>query len=44
MYRQIELSQTLLINTQSKNLASQNKKIIAFEFGQPPFMPPKSVL
>jgi len=26
MYRQGEVSQTLLINTQSKNLASQNKK------------------
>ncbi|MDR9456940.1 MAG: pyridoxal phosphate-dependent aminotransferase [Salegentibacter sp.] len=44
MYRQVEVSQTLLINTQSKNLAVQNKKVIAFGFGQSPFMPPKSVL
>jgi len=44
MYRQIEESQTLLINTQSKDLELQNKKIIKFGFGQSPFMPPKFVL
>jgi len=44
MYRQIEESQTLLINTQSKDLELQNKKIIKFGFGQSPFMPPKLVL
>lgn len=44
MFRQIEESQTLLINTQSKELELQNKKIIKFGFGQSPFMPPKSVL
>jgi aspartate aminotransferase len=44
MFKQVEESQTLLINTQSKNLASQNKKIIKFGFGQSPFLPPKNVL
>ncbi|MBT8320982.1 MAG: aminotransferase class I/II-fold pyridoxal phosphate-dependent enzyme, partial [Eudoraea sp.] len=44
MYREIEESQTLLINTQSKKLAAQNKKIIKFGFGQSPFMPPSYVL
>jgi aspartate aminotransferase len=44
MYRKVEESQTLLINTQSKNLASQNKKIIKFGFGQSPFLPPSNVL
>lgn len=44
MFRQIEESQTLLINTQSKDLELQNKKIIKFGFGQSPFMPPKFVL
>jgi len=44
MYRQIEESQTLLINTQSKDLELQNKKIIKLGFGQSPFMPPKLVL
>ena len=44
MYRQIEESQTLLINTQSKDLELQKKKIIKFGFGQSPFMPPKLVL
>ena len=44
MFRQILESQTLLINTQSKKLASQNKKIIKFGFGQSPFLPPQPVL
>ncbi len=44
MYRKVEESQTLLINTQSKNLAAQNRKIIKFGFGQSPFLPPKSVM
>ncbi len=44
MYRQIEESQTLLINTQSQELVAQNKEIIKFGFGQSPFMPPKRVL
>ena len=43
MYRQILESQTLLINTQSQRLASENKKIIKFGFGQSPFLPPKPV-
>ncbi len=30
MYRQVEESQTFLINTQSKNLTAQNKKVIKF--------------
>ncbi len=44
MYRQIEESQTLLINNQSKDLESANKKIIKFGFGQSPFLPPQFVL
>ena len=44
MYREVEESQTLLINTQSKILAAQNKKVIKFGFGQSPFLPPKDVL
>jgi aspartate aminotransferase len=44
MYRHIQESQTLLINTQSKKLVSQNKKIIKFGFGQSPFLPPKIVM
>jgi len=44
MFRKVEESQTLLINTQSRNLVAQNKKIYKFGFGQSPFMPPKQVL
>ena len=44
MFRQIEESQTLLINTQTKALIAQNKDIIKFGFGQSPFLPPKPVL
>jgi aspartate aminotransferase len=44
MYREVEQSQTLLINTQSKQLESQNKKIYKFGFGQSPFLPPKKVI
>ncbi|MCW5517546.1 pyridoxal phosphate-dependent aminotransferase [Muriicola sp. Z0-33] len=44
MFRQILESQTLLINTQSKKLASQNKKVIKFGFGQSPFLPPEPVM
>lgn len=44
MYRQIEESQTLLINNQSKDLELQNKRITKFGFGQSPFMPPNDVL
>ncbi|MGB5460519.1 MAG: pyridoxal phosphate-dependent aminotransferase [Eudoraea sp.] len=44
MYRKVEESQTLLINTQSKNLAAQNKELIKFGFGQSPFLPPKQVM
>ena len=44
MYKEVEESQTLLINTQSKKLAAQNKKVIKFGFGQSPFLPPKSVI
>ena len=44
MFRQIEESQTLLINTQSQILAAQNRKIIKFGFGQSPFLPPKNVI
>ena len=38
MFRKVEESQTLLINTQSKDLESQNKKIIKLGFGQSPFL------
>lgn len=44
MYRQVEESQTLLINTRSKELIAQNKKIIKFGFGQSPFLPPTEVM
>ncbi len=44
MYRQIEESQTLLINTQLNDLKLQNTKIINFGLGQSPFLPPKFVL
>ncbi len=44
MYRHVEESQTLLINTQSKLLVNQNKKNFKFGFGQSPFLPPKKVL
>jgi len=44
MYRQIEESQTLLMNSQSRKLAAQNKKIIKFGFGQSPFFPPQPVM
>lgn len=44
MYRQVEESQTLLINTQSQRLIAQNRSIIKFGFGQSPFLPPKAVM
>ncbi len=44
MYRQVEESQTLLINTQSKTLTAQNKDVIKFGFGQSPFLPPPQVV
>lgn len=44
IFREIEESQTLLINTQSKLLIDQNKKVFKFGFGQSPFLPPKRVL
>lgn len=44
MYRQIEESQTLLINSQSNLLQNQDQKVIKFGFGQSPFLPPKTVL
>lgn len=44
MYREVEESQTLLINTQTKKLTAQNRNIFQFGFGQSPFMPPANVL
>ncbi|WP_459212305.1 pyridoxal phosphate-dependent aminotransferase [Aquimarina rhabdastrellae] len=44
MYRHIEESQTLLINTQSQVLEAQKKEIIKFGFGQSPFLPPEFVI
>ena len=44
MYRKVEESQTLLINTQAKDLEAQNKEIIKFGFGQSPFLPPSRVI
>jgi len=44
MYKQVEESQTLLINTQSKDLELENNKVIKLGFGQSPFMPPNFVL
>jgi len=43
MYREVEESQTLLINTQTKKLTAQNRNIFQFGFGQSPFMPPANV-
>lgn len=40
MYREVEESQTLLINTQTKELTAQNRNVFQFGFGQSPFMPP----
>ena len=42
-FRKIEESQTLLINSQSKALESQDQSIIKFGFGQSPFLPPPKV-
>ncbi|MEB8347100.1 pyridoxal phosphate-dependent aminotransferase [Flavobacteriaceae bacterium KMM 6898] len=44
MYRKVEESQTLLINTQAKDLEAHNKEIIKFGFGQSPFLPPNHVI
>lgn len=44
MYREIEASQTLLINTQSKYLELKGEQIFKFGFGQSPFMPPLKVI
>lgn len=44
IFRKIEESQTLLINNQSKNLESLQKKIFKFGFGQSPFLPPVQVM
>lgn len=44
MFRNVQESQTLLINTLSQNLAAENKEIIKFGFGQSPFLPPKAVM
>ena len=43
MYREVEESQTLLINTQTKRMAAQNRNLFQFGFGQSPFMPPAKV-
>jgi aspartate aminotransferase len=43
MYREVEESQTLLINTQTKVMAAQNRNLFQFGFGQSPFMPPANV-
>jgi aspartate aminotransferase len=43
MYREVEESQTLLINTQTKIMAAQNRNLFQFGFGQSPFMPPANV-
>lgn len=44
MYREVEESQTLLINSQSLALMAQQQKIIKFGFGQSPFLPPAKVM
>jgi len=44
MYKAIERSQTLLINTQSKRLIDQGREVIKFGFGQSPFLPPPAVI
>ncbi len=44
MFRTVQESQTLLINSQSKKLKAENKEVIKFGFGQSPFLPPKTVM
>ena len=44
IFRKIKESQTLLINNQSKNLESQDKKVFKFGFGQSPFLPSEIVM
>ena len=44
MYKEVEESQTLLINAQMKNMINQNMKVIKFGFGQSPFLPPQNVM
>ncbi len=43
MFRKVQESQTLLINSQSKRLEDKNIEIIKFGFGQSPFLPPQRV-
>jgi aspartate aminotransferase len=42
--KQIEKSQTLLINEQSRNMENEGVDIIKFGFGQSPFLPPKNAI
>lgn len=42
--KQIEKSQTLLINEQSRIMENEGVDIIKFGFGQSPFLPPKNVI
>ncbi|WP_372973716.1 pyridoxal phosphate-dependent aminotransferase [Muriicola sp.] len=43
MYRKVEQSQTLFINTQTQKMVDQNREVFRFGFGQSPFMPPQDV-
>src|ERR1700727_1503053 len=42
--RNVEKSQTLLLNEQSRNLEKGGKKVYKLGFGQSPFLPPKHVI
>ncbi len=44
MFREIEKSQTLLLNEQSRNLESGGKTMYKFGFGQSPFLPPEPAM
>ncbi len=44
MLRQVEKSQTLLLNEQSRNMENSGKTIYKFGFGQSPFLPIESAI
>lgn len=44
MFRKVQESQTLLINTETKRLIANKEKVTKFGFGQSPFLPPKKVM
>ncbi|NNK11056.1 MAG: pyridoxal phosphate-dependent aminotransferase [Flavobacteriaceae bacterium] len=43
MYRKVDQSQTLFINSQTERMVSQKRDVFRFGFGQSPFMPPQYI-